>query len=319
MLQTDTAEPAAFRAKAAELVKMQRAEEAEAVIREGLRRHPGDGDLQSWLPFALLIQGNYRDGFREHEARYARHQTRAQGFPLPEWDGPIAGRSIFLWGEGGIGDEIQVVRFVKDLRALGASRIVMGCLPENLRAFQHVDGLDEVFSRMQFTPPEVECWARTWSLPYHLGLRLEDVSGAPYLRPAHVGGGGIGLVERGNPKNVRDRDRSMPAGTLQQAFPHARLLEPKGDTLDSLNVLAELDLLITVDTSWAHMAGALGVPCWVLLPYRNLDWRWLRGRAETPWYNSLRLFRQPVPGDWNAVVAEVTAALQNTSKPAGTA
>jgi ADP-heptose:LPS heptosyltransferase len=80
--------------------------------------------------------------------------------------------------------------------------------------------------------------------------------------------------------------------------------------LDSLRLVAGLDLLITVDTSWAHMAGALGVPCWVLLPFRELDWRWMRGVATTPWYRSLRLFRQAETGGWDPVLAQVEAALR---------
>lgn len=301
----------AFRAKARDLVKMQRAEEAEAVIRDGLRRFPGDGDLQSWLPFALLQQGRYREGFREHEARYTRQTTLAQKMPMPEWDGPIAGRSIFLFGEGGIGDEIQIARYLRDLRNLGARKIAVACHPANIGVFRQLGAevvVDRVVERLAL--PDCDCWLRAWSLPYRLGVRLLDVTGEPYLTADPLPGGGVGLVERGNPKNPRDADRSMPAGLLQAAIPQGRLLKPRGDTLESLRLVAGLDLLITVDTSWAHMAGALGVRCWLLLPDRDLDWRWLRARSDSPWYDSLRLFRQSRPGDWAGLVSEVTLALQ---------
>jgi hypothetical protein len=301
----------AFIAQASELVKTQRAEEAETLIREGLRRYPGDGDIQSWLPYALLMQGRYRDGFREYEARYARQATIAAKMPLPEWDGPIAGRSIFVMGEGGIGDEIQTARYIPRLRELGARNIAVACYPENLRLFREL-GADVVTSRIveRLALPESDCWVRSWSLPYRLGVELAEVDGAPYLSVDTPKTGGIGLVERGNPKNPRDDDRSAPHGSLQALVPGAQVLTPSGDTLDSLKRLAGLDLLITVDTSWAHMAGALGLPCWLLLPFRQLDWRWLRERSDSPWYSSLRLFRQPAPADWDSVLAAVKLALQ---------
>ena len=288
----------------------QRAEEAEAVVREGLRRYPGDTIIQSWLASALLMQGRWRDGFREYETRQPRHEIVARRLPTPEWDGPIAGRSILVWGEQGIGDEIQTVRFVRDLRALGASQIYLACNAVNLRAFEQLD-VDRVVDRTgkAFAVPRHDYWVKSWSLPYRLGLDLGDISGQPYLRAEPIGRGGIGLVERGNPNNPRDKNRSMPAGLLQGVVPQGQLLAPQGDTLDSLARVAGLDLLITVDTSWAHMAGALGVPCWLLLPHRDLDWRWMRNRSDTPWYDSLRLFRQPRVDDWTSVLEEVRAAL----------
>lgn len=296
--------------QAEELLLMQRAEEAEPLILEGLRRFPGNAQIQSWLPYALLMQGRWRDGFREYETRLPRQKLIDRRLTIPEWDGPIAGRSILVWCEQGIGDEIQTVRFVRDLRDLGAARIFLACRAINARAFEQL-GVDLVVDRMAetFRVPAVDCWVKSWSIPHRLGLDFDDICGHPYLRAEPKGRGGIGLVERGNPNNPRDKHRSMPEGLLQEAIPQGEVLEPEGDTLDSLRRLAGLDLLITVDTSWAHMAGALGIPCWILLPYRDLDWRWLRQRSDTPWYHSARLFRQPTPGDWNSVLDEVRAAL----------
>lgn len=310
MTATDLTTQQAYLAEAEEHVLMQRAEAAEAVIREGLQRFPGDVPLQSWLPFALLMQGRWRDGFREYETRSVRQELVARRMGTPEWDGPIAGRSILVWTEQGIGDEIQTVRFVRDLRERGASRIYLACRPLHARAFEQL-GVDLIVDRMAetFRVPAVDCWVKSWSIPHKLGLDLADISGRPYLRGEPTRRGGVGLVERGNPGNPRDRHRSLPLGMLQAAVPHGEVLTPEGDTLDSLNRLAGLDLLITVDTSWAHMAGALGIPCWILLPYRDLDWRWLRHRSDTPWYDSVRLFRQPSPGDWDSVLAQVRAAL----------
>jgi hypothetical protein len=310
MPEHDLDGPEAYRAAAQELVLTQRAEEAESVIREGLRRYPGDGEIQSWLAQAVLMQGRWRDGFREFEARKSRRDIVARRLPAPEWEGPIAGRSILVWGEQGIGDEIQTIRFVRELRALGASQIFVACNTPNLRAFEQLD-VDRVADRSSetFSVPRHDYWVKAWSIPYRLGLDLADISGRPYLHAEATRTGGIGLVERGNPQNPRDAERSMPAGVLQRVASQGELLEPVGDTYDSLRRLAGLDLLITVDTSWAHMAGALGVPCWLLLPFRHVDWRWLRNRSDTPWYDSMRLFRQPRAGDWNTVLEEVGMAL----------
>lgn len=310
MLEHDLEGPQAYGAAAEELVLTQRAEEAESVVREGLRRYPGHEGIQSWLAQALLMQGRWRDGFREFEARTSRRDVVARRLSTPEWEGPIAGRSILVWGEQGIGDEIQTIRFVRELRALGASQIFVACSAPNVRAFEQLD-VDGVADRggKTFSVPRHDYWVKAWSIPYRLGLDVADISGRPYLHAEATRTGGVGLVERGNPKNPRDVDRSIPAGLLQRAAPQGELLEPVGDTYDSLRRLAGLDLLITVDTSWAHMAGALGVPCWLLLPFRHVDWRWLRNRPDTPWYDSVRLFRQPSAGDWNTVLGEVRAAL----------
>jgi hypothetical protein len=287
----------------------QQFEDVEQLARLAVSRYPKDERLRGYLARSLLAQGRYLDGFRENELRPHRLKAPPRQLPYPEWEGPIVGRSILVWGEQGIGDEIMFSRFVPRLRALGASRVTFACYAECVRAFQQLD-VDLVVSR--FGPVELprhDSWVSLCSIPHRLGVRLEDVRDAPYLEAQPRGGGGIGLVERGSPNNLADQDRSIPAGWLQAAIPQGELLSPEGDVLDSLGRVAGLDLLITVDTSWAHMAGALGVPCWLLLPYRYLDWRWLRGRTDSPWYSSLRLFRQETPGDWPGVIEQVKGAL----------
>jgi hypothetical protein len=300
----------ALHAQLAALMADQRAEEAAIEALAGLMRFPDNLVLRNYLAHALLLQGRYRDGFREFEARAHRRDTPARQASYPEWSGPIAGRSILVWGEQGIGDEIQTVRFVRTLREMGAGRITVTCWAQSVRAFQQV-GADLVINRFgRISLPQHDCWVSAWSIPHQIGLRLEDVSGAPYLKAEPRGPGGIGLVERGRPDNPNDALRSIPAGMLQAAIPNGRLIEPEGDVYDSLCRIAALDLLITVDTSWAHMAGALGVPCWLLLPYRGLDWRWMREVDVSPWYSSMRLFRQPKAGDWPSVIREVVSQIR---------
>lgn len=314
MVEIVTSSPEALRVRANTLLNAQAYEDAERLARAGLARFPDDRGLRTALALSLLGQGRYRDGFREYEIREPRAKAPAHGLPYPEWSGPIAGRSIVVWGEQGIGDEFMMGRYVRTLRDLGASHLTLTCWPQSIRAFEQL-GADRVISRFGAVElPKHDCWISALSIPYRLGLDLSDISGGAYLKAEPRGSGGIGLVDRGRPDNPQDAERSIPAGLLQAAFPEGQILQPEGDTYDSMCRIAGLDLLITVDTSWAHMAGALGVPCWVLLPYRGLDWRWMRERSDSPWYSSIRLFRQPTPGAWGAVLADVADALGQSSR-----
>jgi hypothetical protein len=303
-----TAKGAQLLERAGQLLLTQRAEEAEAIAREALGPFQGRG-LSEVLALALLMQGKLRDGFREYEVRKARRDLLDRKLGTPEWDGPIAGRAIMVWGEQGFGDEIQGARFLPMLRQRGARHITLACSRVMQRALQPF--ADVVVDREadKVVVPKHDCWVRMWSIPHRLGLELADISGAPYLSVPPKRRGGIGLVERGNPLHPHDVHRSIPDGLLQRVIPEGELLEPEGDILDSLTRVSGLDLLVTVDTSWAHMAGALGIPCWVLLSASHLDWRWLRERTDSPWYDSLRLYRQVTPGDWGEVFARVRADL----------
>ena len=284
---------------------------AEALGREALAARPADAQLWRTLAPLLLVQGKYREGFQAFEARGERLSSPLTRLSYPEWEGaPLAGRSILVGGEQGLGDEIQFARFVPQLRRLGASRITLTAASANVRALSQV-GADQVIPRDAgaVAVPRHDCWVMLGSLPHRLGLTLETLSGAPYLRAEVTSRGGLGVVERGDPAHPNDANRSLPEGLLQQALPRAELLRPQGDVLDSLRRLAGFDLLITVDTSWAHMAGALGLPCRLLLPKGPIDWRWMRERRDSPWYASLTLYRQRTPGDWRELVRRATADL----------
>lgn len=294
-----------------ELYRDERDAEIEAILRDAVAREPANAEHWWNLGEILLTQGQYLEGFRYAEARPHRLKSMLASSGVPEWEGaPLAGRSILVLGEQGIGDEVMFARFVPELRRLGASRVALSVLSLNVRALAQT-GADEVVARdgggVQL--PRPDCWVMLASLPHRLGLTLDALSGAPYLAATASGSGGVAVVEQGNPQHHNDRNRSIPAGRLQAALPQATLLEPSGDTADSLARLAGLDLLITVDTAWAHLAGALGVPCWVLLPRGFSDWRWLRRRADSPWYGSVRLFRQPQLGDWDSVIDAVRCEL----------
>lgn len=268
----------------------------------------------------------------------------------PQWQGEaLAGKAILVLPEQGLGDEIQFVRYLAWLKAQGPARLTLVCRPSQKALLQTLAGPDVVLdlNEAQQHLDGHDYWVFLLSLPLHAGTTLETIpANTPYLfadplrranfEPLLAGEGWrVGVVWRGNPQHSNDSERSLPGlETLAPlwAIPGVRFfslqkspltLPPMpaaqplvdlgpllGDFADTAAALAGLDLLVTVDTSIAHLAGALGLPCWVLLPCYKADWRWLHGRPDSPWYPSLRLFRQVRRGDWATPVAEVAAALQ---------
>ncbi|TDY21173.1 Flp pilus assembly protein TadD [Paraburkholderia sp. BL6665CI2N2] len=267
----------------------------------------------------------------------------------PKWDGEsLAGKTLLLVHEQGFGDSIQFARYVPLLKALGARSVNIICEAPLKPLLQTVDGIDRVFLPNEHRP-QFDFWAFFMSLPFHLGTRIDTIPDRlPYLRtlPARVDmwrtrlpkrGPKIGLVWKGSPANVRDALRSLPSLatlrpltentgatwiSLQKGSGEAEAVDAPfaitalgpdiRDLADTAAIVAQLDLLISVDTATVHVAGALNVPCWVLLPYgSHADWRWLREpEAASPWYpNVMRLFRQRADGDWDDVMSRVGFAL----------
>jgi hypothetical protein len=314
---------------------------AVAAMERGLRI-ADDARLRYDLAMVLLANGDYARGFAEHESR-AQHTSMKEHAP-PLWQGEdLAGRTILVHAEQGMGDTIQFARYIPLLAERGA-RVIFGVPPSLRGLFAGFPGTAGVTSVVE-AASLADFHVPLMSLPHRFGTQLRSIPPAPYLtvpgtlkaRLKRPPGTNIaaGIVWAGSAKYSSDRHRSLPVEeflalaelpcvalhSLQVGPRSADLAAAGGDALVTdlstqltdfaitAAVLNEIDLVITVDTAVAHLAGAMGRPCWVLLPF-SADWRWLRTREDSPWYPSLRLFRQTSPGDWPGVMQRVRNALE---------
>lgn len=294
---------------------------AEAGFRRALELEPENPRVRSSLGLVLLAQGRLREGFTLYDAWRQIPQMRDRAAPeigVPRWRGEdVAGKAVLIWSEEGFGDQIMFARFAALLRAAGA-RLAWVCHGSLVRLIQECLGVQAVpiDARGEFRP--LDYVIPSSALPGVFMQRMDAPPSAPYLRlpPANVIPGlSLGVVARGNPKHDNDRNRSLTSEAAAElmALPGAVSLAPEDtgarDFYDTATVIAGLDLVVTVDSAVAHLAGALGKPVWLLLPALGTDWRWMYGRSDTPWYPTMRLFRQTTRGDWRPVLAEVRQAL----------
>ncbi len=323
-------------------------DEAIAALRHALRLKPDYAEAHHNLSLILLLKGDFAEGWPEHEWRLRLKSvspTRGE-FVQPRWDGSaLDGRKICLHPEQGIGDTIQFVRYVPVVANRGG-KVILQCQPALCRLFASLAGIENVVGAGE-PPPDCDVHCPLLSLPLVFGTRMETIPAAiPYLkadgelsrhwagRLADSAGKKTGIVWAGSAGYANDRGRSLdlsllgPLANVQgvrlyslQKGQAARQLSypPRGmeladhtaqlnDFADTAALIANLDLVISVDTAVAHLAGALGKLVWVLLPY-SPDWRWLLDREDSPWYPTMRLFRQKSLGNWTEVIERVAQAL----------
>lgn len=341
---------AALRSNLAALqAQLGRFDAAEASCREALALAPGHAKAHFNLSYLCLRDGRLEEGWRHFEARPSAADRPAPVL-RPRWQGePLQGHALLVAGEGGHGDMIQFIRYVALLKRQGARRIGFICPPALRALLASQPGLDELRPWDEPVDPAAwDVWTPLMSLPGLLGTRIDTIPASlPYLSvddsavrawQAAVPAGGlrVGVTWQGNPKFENDADRSLPgpallaplarmdgvrlvslqidaegAAVAGPAWLHAPTAHARvGSFADTAAIVRNLDLVISVDTAVAHLAGALGTPCWVLLPRHMTDWRWCAEGSTSPWYPGvMRLFRQRRRGDWAPVVAQLAAAL----------
>lgn len=332
-----------------------------AAYRRALELRPGWVEVEWNLGVALLMGEDFAEGWKLHEARQKlpgsrvrpclrdpKHQTRL-------WQGePLNGQTILVRWEQGFGDVVQFARFLPDLKARGAGRVILECQPALRRLLDGCKGADAVIAGEENADVSIphDFFVPIMSLPYRLGSTPADLPRhVPFLsvdsaeverwkrRIGPFDGLTVGIVWQGNPgpddRTTRSSRRAVPLSlfkpladlpgvrlvSLQKGHGVEQLAEADwtreipdlgselGDFADTGALAAAVDLLVSIDTSINHVAGGLGRTVWMFCPYAP-DWRWQLGRTDSPWYPSLTLFRQTVPGDWSGPLAAVTEALR---------
>lgn len=321
-----------------------RLDQAVRCFAQALELDPDHADAHWNRGIARLLTGDLEGGFADYEWRWRLPEFRPRARAGRAWAGEaVDGKTVLLRAEQGFGDTIQFVRLAWQLAEKGA-RVVLETHATLSRLMESAPGIERIVTGEE-PALDFDFQLPLLGLAHRLGLTLETVPDAvPYLAPPpgaefdfHPGmedGLAVGIAWAGRPSHRNDANRSCdPARFAALAeHPGVRLfsLQMEGmwegpwestgpgtitdatpgvtDFADTAAIVGKLDLVITVDTALAHLAGALARPCWVVLPFAP-DWRWLLERTDSPWYPTLRLFRQPTPGDWGSVFAEVGTAL----------
>ncbi|HDH06704.1 MAG TPA: tetratricopeptide repeat protein [Nitrospirae bacterium] len=297
----------------------------------------------------LLMKGELEEGWKEYQWRFKSTEISQQigyrDLGIPVWDGsPLEGRTILIKSEQGIGDQIQFARYIPLVKARGG-RVLFECHKELMLLFEGYKGIDKLLER----PYSSDCGEipdvciQLLDLPGIFGTNVNTIfADVPYLKVGYdkndkwksrIDGElfKVGLVWAGNSAHTNDRNRSCKLSdfaplasipgiaffSLQKdgmsengnSLQVADLGKNLGDFCDTAAIIENLDIVISVDTSVAHLAGALGKPVWTLLPFIP-DWRWMLDREDTPWYPTMRLFRQPKHGDWKSVFNKIAKELE---------
>ena len=305
------------------LYKIQRRlPEAEAVLASAVQADPGNPGLKVELAHVYLTQGDYARGWPLYEVRKDVPGQYATRLDLPEWQGePLAGKSLLVWLEQGFGDALQFARFVPRLAALGAE-VTWVCQPELAALFEGL-GAKVVPYGPELTIEAPDYWTLLLSIPHRLGVTIETLPQPPYLQAphdrrdrwrGHAPDGAVGMVWRGNPTTLSTSTaRCRRPRRWRRSAAHAPLDRP-ADAARRLRRPGGGGGAARPTGRGGHRAGAsgrarsartAGCSC----SKDGTDWRWMTERTDSPWYPSVRLFRQQTVGDWGPVIAEVGAAL----------
>jgi tetratricopeptide (TPR) repeat protein len=318
------------------LMKLARLEEALASYDEALKLDPEQIDANFNASLARLCLGDFRAGWKQYEYRWKKKEFQRREYSRPMWRGErdIEGKTILLVHEQGLGDTIQFVRYAPLIADLGAS-VVVGTQPPLKSVVATVPGISRIVGDGEVLP-EFDFFSPMLNLPMTFGTELATIpANIPYIRPfkerlakwrdrfVDDNRVRVGVCWAGNCAHLNDRNRSIALERLANVLSvpdidfvsiqkdvgdaQAELLRAHGvrqlgqefqDFSDTAAVVALLDLVVAVDTSVAHLAGAMGKAVALLVPF-SPDWRWLLERTDSPWYPTMRIFRQDAVGDWD--------------------
>jgi hypothetical protein len=343
------------------LVKLTRMDEALRGYSDAIALSPQHPEVNFNEALTRLCVGDFRAGWRKYEYRWQRKKYAKQrpNFSRPLWQGEkeLSGKTIFLPAEQGMGDAIQFARYAPLIAALGAT-VLLGVHRPLTALMASVPGISQVIADGD-TVPDFDLYCPLLSLPLAFKTELTTIpSSVPYIWPPEgriakwrdrlpaSGRLRVGICWAGSPEHVNDGNRSIPLDRFaailsvpgvdfvsvqkEVSAAQAAILRERGviqlghelaDFADTAAVVAMLDLVITVDTSVAHLAGAMGKAVAVLVPF-SPDFRWMLNRTDSLWYPTMRLFRQASPGDWNGPldrVREELAAVARRRTPLATA
>ncbi len=328
------------------LGNLNRLEEALVSYDHALSLLPDDREALWNRALALLALGRFEEGWLGYEYRNLRHKTlAARKYPKPLWWGkePLKDQRLYIYWEQGLGDTIQFARYALLAAAAGA-KVAFSVQDPLLRLLRGFEPAVTVIGQNE-APTEFDLHCPLLTLPLAFGTRLETIPAweEGYLKAPSEdvarwnqrlpAGRRIGLVWSGNQTHANDANRSLSLAKISPLFQPGDVwvslqkevreadraaLEASGilnvsaelgDFADTAALISALDLVISVDTSVAHLAGALGKPVWLMVPFAP-DFRWLLDREDTPWYPKMRLFRQRRAGDWDGVIARIGEALR---------
>lgn len=303
--------------------------EADALIAENLRRDPNDKATLAIQGLHFLQQGRWKEGWERYELRYEQKTKKPFGYRPhhgEKWDGEPTNEPLLVWCEQGYGDMLMLARLWPRVKALAPNAFME--IHAGLHELFEISGIKPVY-RMGRTLPDYTKHISIPSLCYALKCFTDESfrSFGPYLKadPLMVekwierNAPKIGICCKGSPISERPHTRNIDHNlfrSLTKKYGPFLTLEQEGQFpsyADTAACISTLDLVITVDTSVAHLAGALGIETWLLLSY-DPDWRWGLKGDRTIWYETMRIFRQPKFGDWDSVVRDVEAAFEDRKK-----
>ncbi|MBV8649516.1 MAG: glycosyltransferase family protein [Paludibacterium sp.] len=333
------------------LQKVQRIDEAVASYRQAVALQADDDDAGWNLSLALLLSGDFQEGWEMYERRWKARQftSSRRDFSQPLWLGqaPLSGKTILLHSEQGLGDTIQFCRYAKLVAGWGA-RVILEVPPSLAELLKTLDGVAEIRVKGERLPAfDFHCPLLSLPLAFKTTLntipRAQQYLAADEEKRAYWNGRlgerrkpRVGLAWSGRPTHTNDHNRSLPLAALMQHLPagyhyvslqkevretdrpvldaHPDILYVGGelnDFSDTAALIQCMDLVVCVDTSVAHLSAALGKQTWIMLPFVP-DWRWMLDRDDSPWYPSVRLYRQTQLGDWQAMLCRLNESLCQT-------